>query len=97
MRQKELVELAMQTMNVSRDQAAKALDGVFSTLARALKEGDGKVPVECPVTMAKRMGAETMHAVDRSPRNAFMAVALVGLLSVVGLATVLQGLVGALR
>ena len=46
MRQKELVELAMQTMNVSRDQAVKALDGVFSTLARALKEGDGKVPVE---------------------------------------------------
>jgi DNA-binding protein HU-beta len=46
MRQKELVELAMQTMNVSRDQATKALAGVFETLARALKEGDGKVPME---------------------------------------------------
>jgi serine/threonine protein kinase len=58
---------------------------------------DGKVPVECPVTMVKRAGAETMHAVDRSPRNAFMAVGLVGLLSLVGLGTLIQGLVHALR
>lgn len=46
MRQKEIVDLAMQTMNLPRDQAVKALDGVFATLARAIKEGDGKVPVE---------------------------------------------------
>ncbi len=46
MRQKEIVDLAMQTMGVTRDQAIKALDGVFNTLARAIKEGDGKVPVE---------------------------------------------------
>lgn len=46
MRQKELVELAMQTMHVTRDQAEKALDGVFATLKRAIVEGDGKVPVE---------------------------------------------------
>jgi DNA-binding protein HU-beta len=46
MRQKEIVDLAMQTMGVTRDQAIKALDGVLATLARAIKEGDGKVPVE---------------------------------------------------
>ncbi len=46
MRQKELVELAMKTMNVSRDQAVRALEGVFATLAKAIAEGDGKVPVE---------------------------------------------------
>ena len=45
MRQKELIDLAAQTMNLPKDQASKALDGVFATLARALKEGDGKVPV----------------------------------------------------
>lgn len=46
MRQKEIVDLAMQTMGVPRDQATRALEGVFATLARAVKEGDGKVPVE---------------------------------------------------
>ncbi len=46
MRQKELVDLAMQTMGVSREQATKALEGVLTTLARAIKEGDGKVPLD---------------------------------------------------
>jgi DNA-binding protein HU-beta len=46
MRQKELIDLAMQTMNLNREQATKALEGVFNTLARAIKESDGKVPVE---------------------------------------------------
>jgi len=58
---------------------------------------DGKVPVECPVTMAKRMGAEAMHAVDRNSRGVFAAAAVVALLGLVGLWTLLQALLGALR
>ena len=82
--------------SVAKDPAER-YRSVTAMIDRLQTIRDGKVPVECPVTMVKRAGAETMHAVDRSPRNAFMAVGLVGLLSVVGLATIVQGLLGALR
>lgn len=45
MKQKELIDLAATSLNTTKDQAARTLDGVFETLAKALREGDGKVPV----------------------------------------------------
>lgn len=45
MKQKDLIDLAAATMNVTKEQAARSLDGVFSTLQKALETGDGKVPV----------------------------------------------------
>lgn len=45
MKQKELIDLAAATMGVSKDQAQKALEGAFATLAKAIATGDGKVPV----------------------------------------------------
>lgn len=45
MKQKDLIDLAATTMNTTRDQAARNLEGVFATLQKALETGDGKVPV----------------------------------------------------
>lgn len=45
MKQKDLIDLAAATMNTTKDQAAKNLEGIFSTLAKAIETGDGKVPV----------------------------------------------------
>lgn len=45
MKQKELIDLAATTLNASKEHAARTLEGVFETLAKALKDGDGKVPV----------------------------------------------------
>jgi len=70
---------------------------VTAMIERLQSIRDGKVPVECSVTMAKRMGAEAMHAVDRNSRGVFATTALVALLGLVGLWTLLQALLGALR
>ena len=45
MTQKDLIDLAAATMNVTKEQAARSLDGVFTTPQKALHTGDGKVPV----------------------------------------------------
>lgn len=45
MKQKELIDLAATTLGSSKEHASKTLEGVFETLAKALKDGDGKVPV----------------------------------------------------
>ncbi len=49
---------------------------------------DGKVPVHCSSTFMKRMGAETMHAVDRNPRRLMVIATVVLLLGLVGLVAV---------
>ena len=58
---------------------------------------DGKVPVECGVTFVKRMGAESMHAVDRNFKAAFVVAGMATALGLVGLATVVWRVVAALR
>ncbi len=49
---------------------------------------DGKVPVHCSSTFMKRMGAETMHAVDRNPRRLMVIATVVLLLGLIGLGAV---------
>jgi DNA-binding protein HU-beta len=66
MRQKELIDLAMQTMGLNRDQASKALEGALHTLARAIKEGDGKVPLAGIGTFNVK---ETKARKGRNPRT----------------------------
>lgn len=45
MRQKELNDIASSELGVGKEQAARTLETVFNALAKALKDGDGKVPL----------------------------------------------------
>jgi eukaryotic-like serine/threonine-protein kinase len=68
---------------------------VTAMIDRLLAIRDGAVPVECSVTMMKRMGAETMHALDRHHRRVFAAAGAVIALGLLGLATLLRALLAA--
>lgn len=45
MKQKDLIDLTATSMHITKEQAARTLEGVFGVLASALQNGDGKVPV----------------------------------------------------
>lgn len=45
MRQKDLIDLTASHLSISKEQASKHLESIFGSLAKALREGDGKVPV----------------------------------------------------
>jgi serine/threonine-protein kinase len=77
----------------ARDQRYRS---VTAMIDRLLSIRDGKVPVECGVTMVKRMGAESMHAVDRRPRVAMAAAGAGVALALVGLVTLLRAVFAAL-
>ena len=83
------------THGVAKD-AAGRYRSVTAMIDRLLAIRDGKVPVECSVTMMKRMGAETMRAVDRRHRVVFGLAGVFATLGLVGAATVLRALVAAL-
>jgi serine/threonine-protein kinase len=80
---------------VAKDAAGRHRS-VTAMIDRLLAIRDGKVPVECSATMMKRMGAETMHAVDRHHRVVFGLAGVFATLGLVGAATVLRALVAAL-
>ena len=77
--------------------AQERFRSVTMMIDRLLAIRDGKVPVECPVTMMKRMGTESMHAVDRHPGGALLAVGVTAGLVLLGLGTLLWTLFGAVR
>jgi eukaryotic-like serine/threonine-protein kinase len=69
---------------------------VTMMIDRLLAIRDGKVPVECTLTLVKRMGSESMHAVDRHPGRALMTVGISAVLILMGAGALLWTAFGAL-
>ena len=71
---------------------AKSADERFRSITAMIDRfqtiRDGKVPVECGATFMKRVGSETMHAVDRNPRRLAIVATLMLFLCLAGLWTV---------
>ena len=90
----ELAHFVSHGTSKHRDQRYRSVTAMIDRL-QAIR--DGKVPVECPVTLMKRAGAETMRAVDRRPGRAMVAAGVGATLGLLGVGTALHGLFTLLR
>ena len=80
------VELAHFIRHGVAKDAHERFRSVTMMIDRLLAIRDGKVPVECAMTMVKRVGAESMHAVDRHPGRALLAMGISAGLMLMGVA-----------
>jgi serine/threonine protein kinase len=65
---------------------ARRYDSVAEMIDRLQRIEDGQCPVECPSTLLKRVGAGVSHAIDHRPLLVMGITALVGALSLLGVA-----------